>query len=405
MKQYAKNPRRITPKQLEQLKTNIQELGDLSGIVHDLNTDEIISGNQRSKVIDINKCEVVLTEKYDNPNPQGTVAWGYVIFEGQKLNYRQVRWNDRQREKANITANALGGDWDYDILEEQFNKEDLLNWGLEDIDIPIVETKQDVYEDEFSEEEAEKSKPLVQLGDIWQLGKHKLMCADSTIKENVAKLVDGKLCDLYLTDPPYNVSYVGETSDALTMANDNQSDENFRAFLIAAFNSVNPFLKNGASFYIWHADLEGLNFRYSVKQAGWLYKQCLIWNKNSMVMGRQDYQWKHEPCLYGWKPGSAHKWYSDRKQTTVINFARPIKNDIHPTMKPVGLFGYLIQNSTEQESIVLDTFGGSGTSIIACEQLNRICYTMELDPRYCDAIIARWEKLTGSKANKIKGIE
>lgn len=404
MKEYYKNPRKITPKQLEQLKRNIQELGDLSGIVHDLNTDEIISGNQRSKVIDINKCEIVITEKYDTPNQQGTVAWGYVLFEGQKLNYRQVRWDERQREKANITANALGGDWDYDILEEQFNKEDLLNWGFEDIDIPIVETKQDVYEDEFSEEEAEKSKPLVQLGDIWQLGKHKLMCADSTIKENVAKLVDGKLCDLYLTDPPYNVSYVGKTS-GLTIANDNQSDENFRAFLIAAFNSVNPFLKDGASFYIWHADLEWLNFRYSVKQAGWLYKQCLIWNKNSMVMGRQDYQWKHEPCLYGWKPGSAHKWYSDRKQTTVINFDKPIKNDIHPTMKPVGLFGYLIQNSTEHGNIVLDTFGGSGTSIIACEQLNRICYTMELDPRYCDAIIARWEKITGSKANKIKGIE
>ena len=276
MKFYNKNPRRITPKQLEQLKTNIQELGDLSGIVHDLNTDEIISGNQRSKVIDINKCEVVLTEKYDNPNPQGTVAWGYVIFEGQKLNYRQVRWDERQREKGNITANALGGDWDYDILEEQFNKEDLLNWGIEDIDIPIVETKQDVYEDEFSEEEAEKSKPLVQLGDIWQLGKNKLMCADSTIKENVAKLVDGKLCDLYLTDPPYNVGYGMEDSammskrkhrtDGLIVMNDKQEDSAFFNFLVNAYKGAESVMKKGASFYIFHADNEGYNFRGALRE-------------------------------------------------------------------------------------------------------------------------------------------
>lgn len=248
MKSYHKNPRRITPKQLEQLKANIQELGDLSGIVHDLNTDEIISGNQRSKVIDINKCEVVITEKYDTPNQQGTVAWGYVIFEGQKLNYRQVRWDERQREKANITANALGGDWDYDILEEKFNREDLLNWGFDDTDIPIIETKQDVYEDDYSEEEAKDAESIVCLGDIWKLGNNYLMCADCTVKENIQLLMQEQKCDLIITDPPYNVDYVGKTSDALKIKNDKMGDENFRLFLISAFNAAFPFVKDGGRF-------------------------------------------------------------------------------------------------------------------------------------------------------------
>ena len=211
------------------------------------------------------------------------------------------------------------------------------------------------------------------------------------------------MIDLYLTDPPYNVNYVGKTADSLKIQNDKMEDSSFLQFLMDSFNSANQVMKSGAPFYIWHADSEGYNFRKAVKGSGWLLKQCLIWNKNAMVMGRQDYQWKHEPCLYGWKAGASHKWYSDRKQTTVIDFNKPLRNGEHPTMKPVGLFAYLIQNSTKEGDSVLDTFGGSGTTLIACEQLKRKCYMMELDPHYCDVIIARWEKLTGKEAVKVYG--
>ena len=207
--------------------------------------------------------------------------------------------------------------------------------------------------------------------------------------------------DMLLTDPPYNVEYTGKTKDALTIANDKQNDEQFRAFLTDAFMAAYEAMKPGAVFYIWHADSEGLNFRTACKAAGLEVRQCLIWNKNSMVMGRQDYQWKHEPCLYGWKEGAGHLWASDRKQTTVLNFDRPTRNKEHPTMKPVKLFDYQIQNNTKGGDCVLDLFGGSGTTLIACEQNGRTAYLMELDPKYCDVIIDRWEALTGGKAECI----
>ena len=204
-----------------------------------------------------------------------------------------------------------------------------------------------------------------------------------------------------MTDPPYNVDYEGKTKAKLKIENDKMKNNEFLAFLVRAFTSANTVLKSGASFYIWHADSEGYNFRSAVTETGWTVRQCLIWNKNVMVMGRQDSQWKHEPCLYGWKEGAAHSWYSDRKQTTVLNFDKPTRSEMHPTMKPVALFAYLIENSTKSGDIVLDSFGGSGTSIIACEQLGRKCCTMELDPKYCDVILTRWENLTGNQAKKI----
>ncbi len=178
-------------------------------------------------------------------------------------------------------------------------------------------------------------------------------------------------------------------------------DAKFRHFLINSFKAAFDVMRPGASFYIWHSDTEGFNFRYAVKKSGLTLKQCLIWNKNQLVMGRQDYQWKHEPCLYGWKEGASHRWFTDRKQTTVIDWDKPQRSAEHPTMKPVGLFGYQIQNSSVEEDIILDSFGGSGTTIIACEQLNRKARVMELDPHYCNVIIARWEQLTGEKAEKI----
>lgn len=205
--------------------------------------------------------------------------------------------------------------------------------------------------------------------------------------------------DLVVTDPPYNVAV--KNSQGMTIQNDNMDDGDFLNFLTEAFKRMLENMNDGASFYIFYADLEGLNFRLALKNAGFTLRQNLIWNKSSLVMGRQDYQWKHEPCLYGWKDGASHNWYSDRCQTTVMEFAKPNKNGEHPTMKPVELIAYQIKNSSKENDIVLDLFGGSGTTLIACEQTKRRCYTMELDPKYCDVIIKRWETLTGKKAVKL----
>lgn len=197
------------------------------------------------------------------------------------------------------------------------------------------------------------------------------------------------------------MGYEGKTEDHLKIQNDSMNGADFRKFLASAFKAADSVMAPGAAFYIWHADSEGYNFRSACSDAGWKVRQCLVWCKNSMVMGRQDYQWKHEPCLYGWKDGAGHKWYSDRSQTTVLNFDRPNRNAEHPTMKPVPLFGYQMSNSTKKGDNVLDLFGGSGTTLIAAEQLGRKAYLMELDPHYCDVIITRWETLTGKKAELI----
>ena len=206
---------------------------------------------------------------------------------------------------------------------------------------------------------------------------------------------------MLLTDPPYNVNYEGATKEKLTIKNDAMSDTAFRQFLSDAFVVADAYMKAGAVFYIWHADSEGFNFRFACREVGWKVRECLIWNKNAMVLGRQDYQWKHEPCLYGWKDGASHSWYSDRKQTTILDFNKPLRNGEHPTMKPLELIGYQIKNSSKKGDVILDLFGGSGSTLIACEQLNRKCFMMELDEHYCDVIIARWEKLTGKTAVKI----
>ena len=208
----------------------------------------------------------------------------------------------------------------------------------------------------------------------------------------------GGVAQLLLTDPPYGVSYVGKTKDALTIENDTKDDDELLGFLSDAFRNVQSAMEEGAAFYVFHADSKGGVFRNALSDAGLTVRECLVWVKNSMVLGRQDYQWKHEPCLYGWKDGAAHHWYSDRKQTTVLEFDRPTANREHPTMKPVPLLAYLVANSTKAGDIVLDVFGGSGSTLMACEKLGRACWTMELDPHYCDVIIARWEEMTGEKA-------
>lgn len=240
--------------------------------------------------------------------------------------------------------------------------------------------------------------PKSKFGDLWILGDHRLLCGDSTAQESVIQLLGDEKASMWLTDPPYNVAYTGKTKDSLTIQNDEMDDESFRRFLVSAYSAANFGLKDGASFYIWHADSEGFNFRAACREVGWKVRECLVWVKNSMVLGRQDYQWRHEPCLYGWKEGAPHSWFSDRCQTTVLEFDKPQRNGEHPTMKPVELFRYLIGNSTRKRDIVLDSFGGSGTTLIACEESGRRARLIELDPVYCDVIVSRWQNITGQKA-------
>lgn len=211
----------------------------------------------------------------------------------------------------------------------------------------------------------------------------------------------GGAAQLLLTDPPYGVSYVGKTKDALTIENDSKDDPELMAFLVDAFTCAQDAMDAGAAFYVFHADSKGNVFRNALDRCGMTVRECLVWVKNSMVLGRQDYQWQHEPCLYGWKDGAAHRWYSDRKQTTVLEFDRPTANREHPTMKPVPLLAYLISNSTKEGDVVLDVFGGSGSTLLACEKLGRTCWTMELDPHYCDVILQRWEDMTGREAVRV----
>lgn len=252
-----------------------------------------------------------------------------------------------------------------------------------------------VVEDEVPEPPAD---PVTKPGDLWMLGEHRVLCGDATRPDDVARVMAGELADIWLTDPPYNVAYVGRTEDALTIENDSMPDAEFRSFLRAAYEAAFASLKPGGAFYIWHADSEGLNFRGAVHDCGQRVRQCLIWMKDRLVLGRQDYQWRHEPCLYGWKEGAAHEWHSDRSQTTVLEFERPAVNGDHPTMKPVALIAYLLRNSSAKGGAVFDGFLGSGTTLIAAEHLGRKCRGIELSPGYCDVIVKRWETLTGKKA-------
>lgn len=235
-------------------------------------------------------------------------------------------------------------------------------------------------------------------GDVWVMGPHRLLCGDSTSVSDMEKLCAGQAVDMWLTEPPYNVAYEGKTKDALKIQNDAMGDDQFRQFLRDAYVTADTVMKPGAVFYIWHADSEGYNFRGAAKDAGWTVRQCLIWKKQTLVMGRQDYHWKHEPCLYGWKDGSGHLWASDRKQTTILEFDRPSRNGEHPTMKPVALFEYQMLNNTKGGDIILDSFGGSGTTLIAAQKNGRVARLMELDPRYCDVIVRRWQEFSGKQA-------
>lgn len=310
--------------------------------------------------------------------------------------------SDEQKRKYRLLDNKTGelATWDLDALAEEL---EALDFDGFDFGFELSETVTDEETQEDDYEVNPPAQPKSKRGDIYVLGRHRLMCGDSTSEDDVQALVGSTRIDMLLTDPPYGVDYTGKTADTLKIENDVQTDEDLEIFLSSAFRNADAVMKPGAAFYIWYADSKGGIFRTACQEVGWEVRQVLIWAKNSFVLGRRDYQWQHEPCLYGWKGGAAHKWTSDRKQSTLLNFDRPTKNKEHPTMKPVPLFDYLIKNNSEVGDDILDLFAGSGTLAIACEQNGRNAYMMEYDPKYVDVIIDRWERLTGKKAVLLNG--
>ena len=375
---YDKNPRR-NDMAVDDVAESMEQVGYITPIVIDENR-QILAGETRCKAL---KKRRVKRDK---------VLQVFGLTEEQKKKYR-------------LLDNKVGeiAEWDPELLAGELEEVDFgdFDFGFDELMAELTDTSEEdgaplstAVEDDADIVLPEE--PKAKRGDIYQLGAHRLMCGDSTDPADVARLMDGKAADLLLTDPPYNVNYEGGTG--LTIQNDNMEDAAFRKFLRDAFACADGVMKPGAAFYIWHADSEGYNFRGACHDIGWQVRQCLIWNKNALVLGRQDYQWKHEPCLYGWKGGASHTWLSDRTQTTVLDFDKPTRSEIHPTMKPIGLFDYQIRNSCPVGGAVLDLFNGSGTTIMACEQNGRSAYTMELDPQYVDAAIARWEEFTGNKA-------
>lgn len=394
--------------EFEKLKRSVEEFGYVEPIIWNRRTGVVIGGHQRLKVLQY---------------------LGYTEVDCVVLDI------DEQKEKAlNVALNKISGEWDMPLLTALLKD---LNEGGFDATITgfdvtelsaMFDDQSEIVEDDVPEVAPEEEKPFTQAGDRWILGNHILYCGDSTKQTDVDALMDGVVADLVITDPPYNVAYEG--SNGLTIQNDNMPEAQFVAFLTDAFTQMRRNMKAGAPFYIWHAETEGGAFRQSCSAALGKVRQMLIWNKNSFTMGHQDYQWKHEACIYGWTDGAGHFFVDDRTQatviedkridinklkkeemrellreifsdkisTTVLNEDKPSKNGDHPTMKPLKLLARLVKNSSRQGEIVLDTFGGSGSTLITCQQLGRRCYTMELDPKYADVIVKRYLKFTGEKS-------
>ena len=397
---YINNAKIHTEDQITRIASSIREFGFLNPVLIDAQKN-IIAGHGR----------IMAAKKL------GMAEVPCVYVEGL---------TDAQRKAYILADNRLAemADWDMDLVRGELEELQELGFDTELTGFELeLEEDPEVVEDEIPEEVESRAKE----GDMWELGEHRVICGDSTDPEVIDKLMGGAEADLLLTDPPYNVNY---SNKAGKIANDNLEDSAFRSFLRDAFHVASSKLRGGGAFYIWHADTEGLNFRGAAEETGLHVRQCIIWNKNGLILGRSDYQWKHEPCLYGWKDGGKHYFtddrkqatviedpkpdfkkmkkeelrnlleqlYSDRVSTTVIDEKKPLANDMHPTMKPLGLLARQIRNSTKQGWLVLDTFGGSGSTLMACEQLNRKCYTCELDPHYVDVILQRWEDFTGKKA-------
>ena len=360
----------------EKLKRSIEQFGYVEPVIWNKTTGRVVGGHQRLKVLmDMGMTEV-----------------DCVVVE-----------MDEDKEKAlNIALNKISGDWDKDklallIADLQGADFDVSITGFEpaEIDDLFKDTLKDGVKDDDFDVVAELENPTFsKAGDIWTLGRHRLICGDSTKAETYAALMGGTKANLVITDPPYNVNYEGSAGK---IKNDNMADDAFYNFLLDAYTQMHAAMADDASIYVFHADTEGLNFRRAFADAGFYLSGCCIWKKQSLVLGRSPYQWQHEPCLYGWKKNGKHQWYTGRKETTIWEFDKPKKNGDHPTMKPIPLLAYPIMNSTMSNAVVLDPFGGSGSTLIACEQTDRICYTVELDEKFCDVIVKRYiEQVGGS---------
>lgn len=377
LKQHPKNPRKHPKELLERLKRSIEEYGFTNPVLVSKD-NKILAGHARCKAakeLGISEVPVIRLDF------EGAKADAYVIIDN-KLN-ELSEWDIpllesliKDIEKSDFDVTLTG--FDLTEIDELFSKSD------------DKEGKDDGYDVTKALEEAS----FVNRGDVWLLGKHRLLCGDATNSEDVKALMDGKKANLILTDPPYNVDF--ESANGLKIKNDKQDSEKFYNFLLSSFKNMASSLADGGSAYIFHADTEGLNFRKAFIDAGFHLSGVCIWEKNSFVMGRSPYQWGHEPILYGWLKTGKHKWYAGRAESTIWRYDKPKKNADHPTMKPIPLLCYPIKNSSSVNSIVLDTFGGSGSTLIACQQMDRICYAMELDPKYASVIIRRYIELCGS---------
>jgi len=359
----------------EKLKRSIEQFGYVEPVIWNKTTGRVVGGHQRLKVLmdmGITEVECVVVEM------------------------------DESQEKAlNIALNKISGDWDKDklallIADLQGTDFDVSLTGFEpaEIDDLFKDTLKDGIKDDEFDVDTELQKPTFsKAGDVWSLGRHRLVCGDSTKAETYDLLMGGVKANLVITDPPYNVNYEGSAGK---IKNDNMADEAFYNFLLDAYTQMHSAMADDASIYVFHADTEGLNFRRAFADAGFYLSGCCIWKKQSLVLGRSPYQWQHEPCLYGWKKNGKHQWYTGRKETTIWEFDKPKKNGDHPTMKPIPLLAYPIMNSTMSNAVVLDPFGGSGSTLITCEQTDRICYTIELDEKFCDVIVKRYIEQVGS---------
>lgn len=378
---YINNARTHSPEQLTKLRSSLREFGFINPVIIDRDYN-IIAGHGR-----------VLAAKEEGIMEVPCVFVDY-LTEAQKKAYiladnrmaLDAGWDE---ELLRIEIESLQGE-DFDVSLTGFEEQELT-------DLFAIEGDKAAKDDDFDLSAALEKASFVERGDLWIVGRHRLLCGDATRTEDVERLMDGKKANLVVTDPPYGVSF--KSSDGLTIQNDSMKDEEFYTFLLTAFQCMAEHLENGGSAYVFHADTEGLNFRKAFIDVGFHLAGVCIWVKNSLVLGRSDYQWQHEPVLFGWKKGGKHSWYSDRRQTTIWNYDKPKRNKNHPTSKPLDLLGYPICNSSQENAIVLDTFGGSGSTLMACEQLNRICHMMELDEKYASVILRRYVEDTGDKEN------
>jgi len=375
---YVNNARTHSAEQITKLRSSLREFGFINPVIIDSDYN-VIAGHGRIEAAKLENIKEVPCVLVDYLTPAQKRA--YIIADNRMA--MDAGWDE---ELLKIEIEALQAEA-FDIDLTGFEEKEIAD--LFDID-------EEVQEDNFDIDE-ELSKPTItKSGDIWLLGNHRLICGDSTKEETYTFLMNGKKANLIVTDPPYNVNY---QSNAGKIKNDNMNSDKFYQFLFDAFSNMEKVMSNEASIYVFHADTEGLNFRKAFFDAGFYLSGTCIWKKQILVLGRSPYQWQHEPCLFGWKKNGKHQWYSDRKQTTIWEFDRPNKNNDHPTMKPVPLIAYTIKNSSMSNCIVIDPFGGSGSTLIACEQTNRICYTIELDEKYCDVIVKRYIEQSGGYEN------